>query len=197
VDVAHYAAEATDLVNADLDTVESVRRFLSTRPLLAERVAPEDLGPLQQVQKGLAAVVDASARAQEEEVVALLNDLLSRHVIRPRISGHDASTWHLHVNESDAPTSTTLIAEALFGLTLLVTDLGALAWAAAPLRPAATRSSTPHPTGPGASAAAAVPPGPMWPPSGSGGGPPLQAETPRWRAALQAETPRRRATAAS
>jgi predicted RNA-binding Zn ribbon-like protein len=126
VDVAHYAAEATDLVNADLDTIESVRRFLSTRPLLAERVTPEDLGPLQQVQQGLAAVVDASARAQEEEVVALLNDLLSRHVIRPRISGHDASTWHLHVNESDAPASTTLIAEALFGLTLLVTDLGAL-----------------------------------------------------------------------
>jgi predicted RNA-binding Zn ribbon-like protein len=126
VDVAHYAAEATDLVNADLDTVESVKRFLSTRPLLAERVAPGDLGPLQQVQQGLAAVVDASAHAQEEDVVGLLNDLLSRHVIRPRISGHDASTWHLHVNESDAPISATLIAEALFGLTLLVTDLGAL-----------------------------------------------------------------------
>jgi predicted RNA-binding Zn ribbon-like protein len=126
VDFAHYAAAATDLVNADLGTLESVRRFLATRPGLAERVDPADLAPLQQIQRELGAVVDASAQGQEDQVVALLNDLLTRHVIRPRISGHDASTWHLHVNDSDAPVSTTLIAEGLFGLTLLVTDLGAL-----------------------------------------------------------------------
>ena len=54
-----------------------------------------------------------------------LNLLMASHPLRPRISGHDASTWHLHVNDLDGAVSDVLIGEALLGLVLLVTELGA------------------------------------------------------------------------
>ena len=59
------------------------------------------------------------------EVVRRLNDLLSRHPIRPRVSGHDESSWHLHVNDESASTAETMISEALLGLAILVTEIGA------------------------------------------------------------------------
>jgi predicted RNA-binding Zn ribbon-like protein len=45
--------------------------------------------------------------------------------VRPRISGHDSSTWHRHVNDSSDPVAAILIGEALYGMTLAVTELGA------------------------------------------------------------------------
>ncbi|MGH8920949.1 MAG: CGNR zinc finger domain-containing protein, partial [Acidimicrobiales bacterium] len=57
-------------------------------------------------------------------VVSRLNALLERHPIRPRISGHDAESWHLHVSDQAARVADILAAEYLFGLTLVVTELG-------------------------------------------------------------------------
>lgn len=58
-------------------------------------------------------------------MVRRLNELLSRHPIRPRVSGHDETSWHLHVNDDDAPAAETVISEILLGLAILVTELGA------------------------------------------------------------------------
>jgi predicted RNA-binding Zn ribbon-like protein len=77
------------------------------------------------VQRDLGAVVDASAAGDGAEVVRLLNDLLSNHPIRPRVSGHDESTWHLHVNDQNASVAETLTGEALLGLAILVSEMGA------------------------------------------------------------------------
>jgi predicted RNA-binding Zn ribbon-like protein len=124
VDSDYYSQGAVRLVNADLDSLDSLRKFLQDRPWLAERVRRSDLNAVARVQRQLARVVDASAAGDGRLVVEHLNNALAEHPIRPRISGHDASSWHLHVSDSDASVAEVLAAEALFGLTLLVTDRG-------------------------------------------------------------------------
>lgn len=47
-----------------------------------------------------------------------------RSTVTPRISGHGAGSWHLHVSEDDGPVAS-VVAEALFGMTMVVTSLGA------------------------------------------------------------------------
>jgi predicted RNA-binding Zn ribbon-like protein len=125
MDFIHYASRAMDLLNADLSSVGDLQRHLSGRPWLVERIRVSDPASLRRFQRRLAAVADASAAGDGAQVVALLNGLLARHAIHPRISGHDAGTWHLHVSDTDASVADTLAAEALFGLILLVTEMGA------------------------------------------------------------------------
>jgi predicted RNA-binding Zn ribbon-like protein len=125
MDFGHYAESAADLVNADLDSVESLHAHLSDRDWLATRVSSTDLRPLRKVQGELRRVIDSSAAGDEPAVVAALNDLLAEHPVRPRISGHDSQTWHLHVNDSTDSVASILIGEALFGMAVAVTELGA------------------------------------------------------------------------
>jgi predicted RNA-binding Zn ribbon-like protein len=125
MDFGHYAESAADLVNADLSSVESLQAHLADRDWLSSRVAASDLRPLRRAQGELRAVVDASAAGDEAAVVEALNALLEQHPVKPRISGHDAQTWHLHVNDGDDPVAAILIGEALFGMTIAVTELGA------------------------------------------------------------------------
>jgi len=125
VDFGHYAESAADLVNADLDSVESLQAHLGDRDWLSTRVSPADLRPLRKVQCELRAVVDRSAAGDETAVVAKLNELLAEHPVRPRISGHDSQTWHLHVNDSTDSVASILIGEALFGMAVSLTELGA------------------------------------------------------------------------
>jgi hypothetical protein len=125
VDFAYYAQRAAALVNADLSSEAALRDHLSARPWLLEKLTSADLAPLRAVQRELAGLVDASAGNDGAEVVRRLNDLLSRHPIRPRVSGHDESSWHLHVNDEHASAAETLISESLLGLTILVTEVGA------------------------------------------------------------------------
>jgi predicted RNA-binding Zn ribbon-like protein len=124
MDFAHYADDAAGLVNAPLGSLGDLRRWLGERAWLAETVTDDDLGVLVAVQAELAAVVDVAARRDGAAVVGRLNQLLDRHPMRPRISGHDATTWHLHVSGTGAPAAEVIVTEALFGLTLLVTELG-------------------------------------------------------------------------
>jgi len=125
VDFAHYSQTAAALVNADLSSKATLREHLSERSWLLDRVSAADLVSLRVVQTDLAGLVDASAGGDGADVVHRLNDLLSKHPIRPRISGHDESSWHLHVNDDDASVADTVISEALLGLAILVTEVGA------------------------------------------------------------------------
>jgi predicted RNA-binding Zn ribbon-like protein len=113
------------LVNADLSSQTSLRDHLSGEPWLVVRLSATDLVPLRTVQRELAGLVDASAGGDGADVVHRLNDLLSKHPIRPRVSGHDETSWHLHVNDDDASVAETVISEALLGLAILVTEVGA------------------------------------------------------------------------
>ena len=125
MDFGHYAEGAADLVNADLSSVESLTAALADRDWLAGRVTAADLKTLRRAQEDLRAVVADSATGNEQGVVERLNQLLEQHPVRPRISGHDAQTWHLHVNDSSDSVAAILIGEALFGMTLAVTEVGA------------------------------------------------------------------------
>jgi predicted RNA-binding Zn ribbon-like protein len=132
MDFGHYAESAADLVTADVESVESLRDYLGERDWMTERVVPADLRVLRKFQADLTEVINDSAAGDDAAVVARLNDLLVQHPVRPRISGHDAQTWHLHVNDQTDSVAAILIGEALFGMTLAVTELGAdrLGWCA-------------------------------------------------------------------
>jgi predicted RNA-binding Zn ribbon-like protein len=132
MDFGHYAESAADLVTADVESVESLRAYLAERDWLAPRVLPSDLKAVRKFQADLTEVINDSAAGDDSAVVARLNDLLVQHPVRPRISGHDAQTWHLHVNDQADSVAAILIGEALFGMTLAVTELGAdrLGWCA-------------------------------------------------------------------
>jgi predicted RNA-binding Zn ribbon-like protein len=125
MDFGHYAEGAADLVNADLDSAGSLQSYLGDRDWLSTRVSAADLRPLRKVQTELRLVVDSSAAGDEAAVVATLNELLAEHPVRPRISGHDSQTWHLHVNDSTDSVASIVIGEALFGMAVAVTELGA------------------------------------------------------------------------
>lgn len=125
MDVGHYAEGAAELVNADLSTLESLQEFLAGREALLARASVADLRPLRRIAAELATVVDDSAAGNEVAVVARLNALLVEHPVRPHISGHDARGWHLHVNDRNDPVAAILIGQALYGMTLAVTELGA------------------------------------------------------------------------
>jgi predicted RNA-binding Zn ribbon-like protein len=125
MDFGHYAESAADLVNADLESVETLQAYLTDRDWLRPRVATADLRILRRFRTELSAVIDHSVAGDDKAVVRGLNDLLVQHPVRPRISGHDSQTWHLHVNDRDDSVASILIGEALFGMTLAVTELGA------------------------------------------------------------------------
>ena len=113
------------LLNAPLATEEELRAHLSERPWLAGLVRPEDVAVLQEYQARLGEMADASAAKDGPAAVEALNALLAKHPIRPMISGHDESSWHLHVQHDNATAAETLCAETLFGLAMLVSEHGA------------------------------------------------------------------------
>ena len=125
MDFTSYAHDAAELVSADLSSEDGLRAHLHARSWLAERVQASDLRPLRSVQRRLGALVDASAAGDGPTVVRLLNEMLSNHPVRPRVSGHDHSTWHLHVNDEAATVAETVTSEALLGLAILVSEVGA------------------------------------------------------------------------
>jgi len=87
VDYTGYAQRAVDLVNADLRTTHDLVAHLEHHLWLAEQVTSSDLAPLRAVQAELASLVDASAAGQGPAAVAVLNDVLTRHPVRPGSPG--------------------------------------------------------------------------------------------------------------
>jgi predicted RNA-binding Zn ribbon-like protein len=128
MDIGYYADWAAELVNADLSSVESLQSELGARDWLADQVSAADLKPLRRFQADIRAVVASSAAGDEQAVVQGINALLDQHPLRPQISGHDASSWHLHINDATESVADILIGEALFGMTLAVTELGTDRW---------------------------------------------------------------------
>jgi predicted RNA-binding Zn ribbon-like protein len=57
-------------------------------------------------------------------VVDVLNTLLERHPITPRIADHNPANLHIHVANRAASVADLLIAESLLGLANVICDLG-------------------------------------------------------------------------
>ncbi|MEV0596556.1 CGNR zinc finger domain-containing protein [Nonomuraea cavernae] len=77
-----------------------------------------DPGPPPHLRELRDALAEVFAAASEAEVAALLNALLARYPVRPRLSAHDGQRWHLHLAEDSA-------ASAVMGLAAMVAELGA------------------------------------------------------------------------
>src|SRR3954466_6062135 len=130
MDFVRYAERAASLVNADLDDVEHLIRFLDERQWLHRSVVEKDAGALRKFVKQLRPVFESSNAGDEYAVVAQLNALLAKHPVTPYIAGHDSTgpvgtRWHMHVADQQSSRSELLIAESLMGLSTLVCDLGA------------------------------------------------------------------------
>ena len=124
VEFASYAEGAVRLVNAKFQSLDDVVSHLGERPWLAIRAKPADLRAMRRLQAELSAVVDASAAGDSGRVVTLVNDALERYPVTARLSDHDGEPWHLHVGDSHRSVPEVLGAEALFGLAVLVSQLG-------------------------------------------------------------------------
>jgi predicted RNA-binding Zn ribbon-like protein len=58
-----------------------------------------------------------------DEAAALLNDLLAEHAGPPRLSAHDRTPWHLHVDTADdAPWDAWFLASSSLALATLLAD---------------------------------------------------------------------------
>ena len=123
MDFLRYAEAAAALLNADLAEVGDLVAYLEDREHLRDRAIDRDCMLLRKFQRELRPVFEAGAAEETAGVVEGLNDLMGRHPITPRISGHDGDL-HLHVATDNASVAELLVGESLLGLATLVCDLG-------------------------------------------------------------------------
>lgn len=87
----------------------------------AVEVGDRDLADARQARDALAAVF--SARDNEGQAAALLNDLLAR-TVQPRLVGHEGTPLHLHVDAPGASWGGWLAASGAMALALLIAEHG-------------------------------------------------------------------------
>jgi predicted RNA-binding Zn ribbon-like protein len=124
VDFVRYAESSAALLNAGLTDRDSVVAHLSQRAWLQPQVTDRDAVVLRRFQKELRKAFEASAAGDAQGVVDVLNGLLERHPITPRIADHNPDNLHIHVANKAASVADLLIGESLLGLANLVCDLG-------------------------------------------------------------------------
>jgi predicted RNA-binding Zn ribbon-like protein len=124
VDFVRYAESSAALLNADLTDREALVGYLTDRAWLQPQVADKDVTALRRFQRDLRPAFEASAADDSQGVVDVLNALLERHPITPRIADHNPANLHIHVANRAASVSDLLIGESLLGLANLICDLG-------------------------------------------------------------------------
>jgi predicted RNA-binding Zn ribbon-like protein len=124
VDFVRYADFAAGLVNAPLDSQQDLGDYLERRQWLQRRIEERDVAPLRRLRRELRPIFEASDGGDEDEVVGLVNALLSKYPVSPHIAGHDSQSWHLHVAERGSSVAALITAECIMGLAMLVVDFG-------------------------------------------------------------------------
>lgn len=124
MDVVRYAEASAGLLNAELDDIDALVRFLAGREWLHHQIVESDLVTLRDFQERLRPVFEASERGDRAATVDALNELLEGHPITPRIFEHEPGRLHLHVANKASSVADLLISETLLGLANLVCDLG-------------------------------------------------------------------------
>ncbi len=118
MDFDAYAQTAVDLVTAPLDSPDDLKALFGDRAWPVETATDRDLGTLRRAQKRLRGVFEAGAAGRDADAVDDLNGLLAAFPVQPRISGHDASDWHMHVTGRGAQFSAEYLAGAVWGLSV-------------------------------------------------------------------------------
>ena len=123
MDFVRYAEQSAVLLNTDVPDVGALQEHLADRAWLVEQATDRDCMLLRKFQRELRPVYEASAEGDGATVVDLLNDLMVRYPITPRISDH-AGDLHIHAASKTQTVAELLVGEALIGLAFLVCDLG-------------------------------------------------------------------------
>ena len=120
-----YARTAVDLVNADTDDLAGLRAlFLADQAWMRDEVAEKDLPVFRRAQRRLREVFEYGTAGRDADAVAGLNTLLETFPVQPRISGHDANDWHMHVTSRGASVSAEYLAGAVWGLSVWLCEYG-------------------------------------------------------------------------
>ncbi|CAI9416911.1 CGNR zinc finger domain-containing protein [Nocardioides sp. T2.26MG-1] len=123
MDFIRYAEAAAALLNADMTDVDDLVAYLRDRDRPTDQATDRDCMLLRKFQRELRPVFEAGTAEDADAVVERLNELMARHPVTPRISGHDGDL-HLHVATENASLAELLVGESLLGLATLVCDLG-------------------------------------------------------------------------
>ena len=125
MDFVRYAERAAALVNAPLDDLDDLNQFLENRTWMTRYTVSKDVPPLGRLQRDLRMVFESGQAGDEQAVVDQVNGLLRRHRITPYLHRHDPDPWHLHVGDRGTSIAEDLSSEAVFGLAIVLADLGA------------------------------------------------------------------------
>ncbi|OJF09681.1 CGNR zinc finger domain-containing protein [Couchioplanes caeruleus] len=120
-----YARTAVELVNARLDDLAGLRAlFGGELGWMGDEVTEKDLAAFRRAQRRLREVFEYGTSGRDTDAVAELNALLEVHPVQPRISGHDANDWHMHVTSRGASVSAEFLAGAVWGLSVWLCEYG-------------------------------------------------------------------------
>ena len=120
-----YARTAVELVNAGLDDLDGLRSlFGEDLAWMGAEVTEKDLTVFRRARRRLRDVFEYGTSGRDGEAVAELNALLEAYPVQPRISGHDASDWHMHVTSRGASVSAEYLAGAVWGLSVWLCEYG-------------------------------------------------------------------------
>ena len=119
-----YAHRAVDLVNTPLANLDDLRDLFGEERWMAESCTERDLAVMRRAQRRLREVFQAGTSGRDAEAVAELNVLLETFPVQPRISGHDAGDWHMHVTSRGASVGAEYLAGAVWGLAVWLCQQG-------------------------------------------------------------------------
>ncbi|MFS8521933.1 MAG: CGNR zinc finger domain-containing protein, partial [Micromonosporaceae bacterium] len=124
MDFDAYARTAVALVNTPLRTLDDARELFPPGGWQRGELTDRDLAMLRRGQRRLREIFALGAAGRDAEVVAGLNALLGTYPVRPRISGHDATTWHMHVTGRGSSVAAEYLAGAVWGLSVWLCRFG-------------------------------------------------------------------------
>ena len=109
---------AVDLVNTKSLNPEQLTSPAALQAFLLEHAEPtvtvdeDDLAQVKAIRERIRPIFHADAA----EAARILNDLLAEYAVRPYLSDHDGSPWHLHVAKPGATWAEWLAAGGALGL---------------------------------------------------------------------------------
>jgi predicted RNA-binding Zn ribbon-like protein len=124
VDFDAYARTAVALVNTPLTTPAELAALFPPDTWEHQHLTERDVGVFRRAQRRLREVFALGAAGRDADVVSELNALLDAFPVRPRISGHDSTDWHMHVTGRGSSVSAEYLAGAVWGLAVWVCEYG-------------------------------------------------------------------------
>jgi predicted RNA-binding Zn ribbon-like protein len=118
-----YAEASAELLNARIEDVDDLIEHLADRDWLHGQCSKRDVVGLRKFQQELRPVFETAHAGNTQGVIDGLNELMTRHPIKPQISDWSPAGLHLHVAKTDT-VAELLIGESLLGLATLVCELG-------------------------------------------------------------------------